>query len=195
MSNPQITLNQFFSLEKDLWQKRLSMIESSEKISLLKESVLQEARVKWPLAFDTIAEKITDILNIGIPDIMVMAWNKYKILLKYLDKQKYPPSETFLVPLAEHTIKSEHRPYIEILINDKPVGKIEFNIAISLALKGIILKIQDGKIKEVITGTCKGKGTIRCENLVILEKETESISLPGSINLGEGMPIKAIPMN
>lgn len=91
--------------------------------------------------------------------------------------------------MAEHTIKSEHKPYIEILINDKSVGKIDFNINISLTLKGIILKIRDGKIQEIQTGSCKGKGTIKCENFVILEKETESISLPGSINLGEGIPI------
>lgn len=189
MNNSQITLNQFFSLEKELLQKRLPIIESSEKISSLKERVLKEAKVKWPVAFNKIVEKIEDIFDIGILDIMVMAWNKYRILLKYLDREKYPPSETFLVPLAEQTIKSEHHPFIEILINDELVGKIEFNITISLMLKGIILKIQDGKIKEVLIGTCKGKGTVKCENLVILEKETESISLPGAIDLGEGIPI------
>jgi hypothetical protein len=122
---------------------------------------------------------------------MVKAWNKYRELLKYTDKEKYPPDVSVLVPLAEHTIKSEHKPYIEILINDKSVGKIDFNINISLTLKGIILKIRDGKIKEIQTGSCKGKGTIKCEDLVILEKETESFSLPGSINLGEGIPIAA----
>jgi hypothetical protein len=155
---------------------------------------LKEAKVKWPVAFDIIVKKITDILDIGILDIMVMAWNKYRMLLKYADREKYPPGETLLVPLVEHTIKSEHRPFIEILINDKPVGKVEFNITISLMLKGIILKIQDGKIKGVTTGTCKGKGTIKCENIVILEKETAPISLPGSIDLGEGIPIKGIPI-
>jgi hypothetical protein len=35
-------------------------------------------------------------------------------------------------------------------------------------IEGIILKIQDGKIKEITTGTCKGKGTVMCENIVIL---------------------------
>ena len=47
----------------------------------------------------------------------------------------------------------------------------------------------DGKIKEVITGTCKGKGTLKCEDLVILEKKIESIPWPGLITLGEGVPI------
>lgn len=191
MNNSQITLSQFFSYnEKELSQKRLSTIESSEKISSLKEIVLKEAEeVSWPAAFNEIIKKIGDLLNISIPHIMVMAWNKYRILLKYLDREKYSPDETFLVPLAEHTIKSEHHPYIEILINEKPVGKIDFNINISLTLKGIMLKIEGGKIKEILTGTCKGKGTITFEKLAIMEKETESFSLPGSIDLGKGIPI------
>lgn len=191
MNNLEITLNQFFSL-KELSQSRLSTIESSEKMSLLKEKVSKEIKeIRWPVTFSEIIKKIEDLLNIGTTDIMVMAWNKYRILLKYTDKKKYSSNETFLVPLAEHIIKSEHKPYIEILINDKSVGKIAFNINISLTLKGIILKIRDGKIQEIQTGSCKGKGTIKCEDFVIMEKETESISLPGSINLGEGVPITA----
>jgi hypothetical protein len=73
--------------------------------------------------------------------------------------------------------------------NEKQVGKIEFNIDISLTLKGIILKIRDGRIKEILTGSCKGKGTVRYGNLVITEKETGSFTLPGSIDLGDGIPI------
>ncbi|MBI2858985.1 MAG: hypothetical protein HYX90_07895 [Chloroflexi bacterium] len=74
-------------------------------------------------------------------------------------------------------------------MNGQPVGKIVFNIAISLALKGIILKIQDARIKEIVTGTCTGNGTIKLEGLVIVERKTEPVSLPGSIRLGEGVPI------
>lgn len=191
MNNPENTLRQFFSYnENDLSQKRLSEIESDEKMSSLKEVVSKEAKeISWPAAFNEIIKNIGDLLNIGIPNIMVLAWNKYGELLKYTDKEKYPPDVSVLVPLAEHTIKSGHKPSIEILINDKPVGKIDFDINIALTLKGFILKIQDGKIKEIKTGTCKGKGTIKCEDFVILEKETESFPLPGSINLGEGAVI------
>ncbi len=189
MNNLEITLNQFFSL-KELSQSRLSTIESSEKMSLLKEKVSKEIKeIRWPVTFNEIIRKVEDLLNISIPDIMVAAWNKYRMLLKYTDRGKYSSNETFLVPLAEHTIKSEHKPYIEILINDKSVGKIDFNINISLTLKGIILKIRDGKIQEIQTGSCKGKGTIKYEDFVLLEKETDLFLLPGSINLGEGIPI------
>lgn len=186
MNSSEITLHQLFPLK----EKILSLMESSKGVVALKEKIAKEVTsIKWPVTFDEIKNKIKDLLDISIPDIMVSAWNKYGILLNYTDKKKYSSNETFLVPLAEHTIKSEHKPYIEILINDKSVGKIDFNINISLTLKGIILKIRDGKIQEIQTGSCKGKGTIKCEDFVILEKETESFPLPGSINLGEGAVI------
>lgn len=191
MNNSEITLNKIFSFnEKDLPQRILSEIESNEKLSLLKESVSKEVKeIKWATTFNEIIKKIKDLLNISIPDIMVKAWNKYGFLQEYLDKEKYPSDETILVPLSEHTIKSEHHPFVEILINDKSIGKIEFNINIVLTIKGIILKIQNGKIKELITGSCEGKGNVKYENLIILERDIESISLPNSIDFGKGISI------
>ncbi|MFC2032405.1 hypothetical protein ACFLUS_03455 [Chloroflexota bacterium] len=189
MSSQQITLNQFFSSQTQLSAKRLSSAESSEKMAAVKRKLLQEAKVMWPVMLDIFLEKIKDILNITIPDIMIAAWNKYKILLQYKDREKYPPCDTFLVHLAEHSFQSLHKPFIEIWINNQLVDTIDFDITVALTLKGISLKIQDGKIKEIIMGTCKGKGSIKCENKLILEKEMKSFTLPDSIKLGEGVPI------
>jgi hypothetical protein len=191
MNTVPLTLSQFFSLkDKELSPDRVSAIESGEQVSAVKGLVLKQTKgVGWGVIKDEIFKKLVDLLEISIPYILVAAWNKYEILLKYLDREKYPPNESFLVPLAEHCITSEHHPYVEILVNDQPVGKIGFDINVALTLEGIILKIQDGKIKEIFTGTCKGKGTISYDNIVILEKKTESVPLPGSIDLGQGIPI------
>lgn len=191
MNTAPLTLNQFFSLKnEELPPDQVSAIESSGQVSAVKESVLKQTKgVGWDIIKTEILEKVEDLLDIGIPDIMVATWNKYRILLKYLDRKKYPANESFLVPLAEHTITSEHHPYLEIMMNEQPVGKIGFDISVALKLEGIILKIQDGKIKEIFTGTCKGKGTIKCDNLILLEKDTPSFPLPASINLGQGVPI------
>lgn len=191
MDKVGITLKDFFSYrENAVPEKKLSEAESGKGMSSVKQEITKGAKeTKWPVARDEIIKKVGDLLNVGIPEIMVGAWNKYREILKYADREKYDPEETILVPLVEHTIKSEHHPYLEVLINDKPVGKIRCDILISLTVKGITLKIQDAKIKEILTGTCKGKGTLKLENCVILEEDTESLPLPGSISLGEGVPI------
>lgn len=179
MNSSGITLNKIFSFkEKDLSHKFLSEIESNEVKG-----------IKWPVASNEIMKKMGDLLNISIMDIMVKAWNKYGFLRKYLNNKNYLPDETILVPLSKHTIKSEHHPYIEILIDERPVKKIMFNITVALTLKGIILKIQGGKIKEIQTGDCVGSGSITYKDTTILKKDFVSISLPGSVELRDGVPI------
>jgi hypothetical protein len=192
MSNSQVTLNQFFFLNaEELSEKELCVVESEGQTESLRKAVSKEVKhIKWPGIFSEIAKKIEELLDIDIPDIMVKAWAKYKTLLKYTDREKYPPDQTVLVPLVEHKIESEHHPHIDIVIDDKPFAKIEFQINIELTLKGMVLKIQDGKIKEVKMGSCEGKGSIKCGESVILEKEMEPFSLPSSIDLGDGIPIK-----
>lgn len=189
-TDKRTTVSDFFALRIMDPSGKKSAIETIRKVSELKDKLAREAKVvKWPVVFDEIVGKIDDILDLDMGDLITTAWNKYRVLHEYADKEKYAPTETFLVPLAEHTIKSVHRPSIEILVNENPIGKIAFEINLSLTLKGCTVKIQDGKMKEIKTGACQGKGTIKCEDLLILEKETESFQLPGLMNLGEGVPI------
>jgi hypothetical protein len=192
MNNSVITINDFFGLKKKKLSKKLSSaIESSTKIVNAQENVLKEiAGIKWPVALKEIVQRIDEILSVSIVDIMVRAWDKSRILIKYLDKKKYG-NETILVPLAEHTIKSTHHPYIELLINDKSVGKLNFNINLSIMLKGIILKIQNGKITEIMIGSCQGNGNIKCEGFLLAEKKLKSIKLPYAINFADGVAITA----
>ena len=186
---PQLTLYSFFSNDKKAFLTHLPKAEPSEKITSIKSKSQDEHQVEWRKLSGMIEEKIDDLLDIPIPDILQRAWKKRKEMLKYTDKDKYPPEVTSMVNLLDHTIKSEHNPYLEVKINGNLIGKIDFHIVLSLVIKGILLKIQDGKITEITTGTIKGKGSVKCEDYVILEKESETFNLPGSINLGDGIPI------
>jgi hypothetical protein len=187
--NNSLTLNQFFSPEKIISPKGMSVLESGADMLSLKERLARESRIKWPVALDTIAGKIRDILNLDILNIMVAAWKKQEKIRQFGDKEKYPADETFLVPLAEHTISSEHHPYIEVKVNNVPLARIEFRIDISLKLEGLVLNIQDGKLKKLFTGNCEGKGTVKYREQVILERTTGAIPFPGAIDFGEGVPV------
>jgi len=91
--------------------------------------------------------------------------------------------------LADHTIISEHTPSLQIQINEISLGEVQFNINLELTLKGVILKIQNGKIMEATVGSCEGKGSVSYGDFSILEKETEPIALPLTVDFGEGLSI------
>ncbi|MCK5600739.1 hypothetical protein KAR91_02650, partial [Candidatus Pacearchaeota archaeon] len=145
----------------------------------------------WSGIFREAIKNIDKLLDIKLADIMISAWRQKGILDKYADSKKYSPDEAVVVPLVEHAIKSVHKPSIEVLVNEKPVGKINFNISLAVTLKGMTLKIKGGKITEILTGSCVGKGTLKCENVLLLEKKTESFTLPESIVLSDSVSTPA----
>lgn len=191
MTDTDLTLRHFFAYHGDnLPHERLSLLEAGDALSKLKERVLAEARgIRWPAAFGEIMKRVDELLEPSLPGIMAAAWNKRRLLRTNLDRDKYPPDKTVLVPLLEHTVKSEHRPYIEIYLNDRKVGTVNFLVTVSLSFEGLTLKIRGGRILEILTGSCKGKGIISCEGCILVERETAPFPLPGVIRLGEGVPI------
>jgi hypothetical protein len=147
--------------------------------------------ISWQAALPELTEKIGELFDIEIPDIMLAAWKKLDALRKYADASQYAPEETVYAELAEHTITGEFHPYLQIQVKNIPVRRIEFTINLSLVVKGMVLRIQSGRIKEIRTGNCEIKGKVEYQDLLLAEKTFTPIELPGSINLGEGIPIAA----
>jgi hypothetical protein len=190
MSDTAMTLMNIFFSEPESFQARITALESVKTLSHLKDLLMQEgSRITLPAAMDEVKKSMQALMNTRIEDILIPAWNKYLPLRKYRDKERYPPDKTVMVPIFEHTVRSEHQPYIELLINDQPVGRINFFISISLVLRGIILVVRDARIKEVKTGECSAKGKVSCEGILIIDKTSETVRLPGTISLGQGIPI------
>ncbi len=138
---------------------------------------------------NAIARHLDDLLGIEVSDILLRAWKKYENLGRYNDPLRYPPDQLFLVPLTEHTISSKHKPALEIAAGKLFKKTIPFDIALELELTGFMLEIQGGKIITILTGECRGKGTVSCMGTLLLNRESEEIRLPGSIALGDGIPI------
>ncbi len=150
-------------------------IEKSPAGAKLKEAVGKLPGIEW----GPVAKEIEG------------GWKKYRQLQQYRDTTKYPPEETILLSLTEHSIASSHHPKIEILAGEVPVGSLEFTITLALKLEGVVLKVRGGKIREISAGRCRGKGSLECAGVALLQKETDPFDLPGRISLGEGIEIPA----
>lgn len=190
--NRTLTVNQLFAAEQGTADKKLVNAATQENVATLKERLAQEVKVLWPVVCRVLLNKLMESLDEKVSDVMVAAWAKYQDILQYKDEQQYPPDETYLVLLVKHTIESVYNPYLEININNQPVGKINFEIEAFLTVEGIHLEIKGGKIMKIHTGSCQAGGSIKCEGITIIEKKTKSFTLPGTIRLGEGVNIPDI---
>lgn len=157
---------------------------SDENWKLFKERVAKEIKgVKWVASKFDIADKVAELLDIKIPSIFLSSWKKSEELKKILEESIKSPEEKFEVNLSEHTITSEHKPYIEVMFKNMSIYKIEFDLNLSFTLDSFMLKIQNGNICGIYPGVCNAQGTLSWEKIRLLEKKLEPIKLPGTIQL------------
>lgn len=193
MTLADATLQQLFGLDRPEAAAtiRAGLQEERATEGLRKEAADAPGVHQTALA-EAAAEKVPDLLNVKVMSILTGAWTKYELLKKYADRREYPPEEIVLLPLAEHTVKSDHHPYVEVLVNGRPVGQVTFDVTVSLKLESFELKLQDGKIKAVNAGTVQGVGEISFYGVTLVKKELEPITVHASINLGEGISLRKL---
>jgi hypothetical protein len=155
---------------------------------------LKDAVAGWPaLSWQTVGRSVLDHVKAHVDELELLpalggAWTKYRQLRQYADPKKHGPAETLFLSLRDHTVSVSHRPTLEILIGEQTVQKLEFEIALALALEGVVLRVQAARIREVLAGRCSGKCTLKCAGSTLLERSTKPVELPG-ISLGEGIAI------
>jgi len=181
MADSVLTLRRMFSLPENGVQDR-----SPDRWKEFQETISQEVKdIKWTVATPDVVAKIGELFDIEIPDVLVASWKKAKNVQALLDESKNFPEEVMYLELAEHTINSEHHPFLEIRVKNIPAKKVEFTIKLVFKVKGFIIRIQRGLIKEIQTGTCQIQGTLEYKGLTIAEKQLGPIKLPGSIPILE----------
>jgi hypothetical protein len=193
MSEAKVTLRELFGeSSKGLPQDARSAVQSNHFVVAIKSALANESKaIRWDVILDALVEKILEMLDIPILEIIVPAWKKYREIEKFADTEKYPPGDTQLVSLVEHTLKSEHRPYVEILFKGVAVGRIEFTLTVEFKLEGFVLRIQEGRIKAIDTGSLQGRGTLALDSTIMIERDFGTVRLPGKIGLGDGIELRA----
>lgn len=185
------TIGTFFGLQ-DGSQDWVSGVMQSQEFAQVKQSINQEIKgfTLPPSFYEKMIQELPGGLYIEIKDILVWAWRKRSEITQYRDRGKYPPGETHIVPLLEHAVVSKHSLTIQPVVNDMELPtKIKFDIVLKLKMKGAMLGIRDGRIMEILVGSCTGSGSIQYAGATILEKKTAPFTLPATINLGEGITI------
>ena len=140
----------------------------------------------WRLLSAAVGRHLAGLLDVGILDILVGAWNKSHELGAQLEKSRSSPDKDFFLPLAEHKIASKHQPYLALHKDGQEIGRLPFTVSLELVLQGAVLRIRNGTIHDAETGQIKGKGSIRCGGAIIVEKDLKAISLPGTMPVGLG---------
>jgi hypothetical protein len=180
MNNAEVTLKEFFGL------KEIKLNESG--LEAVKQQVANAVSALGLNTFaDGLRNSIASNFDMSVGGILAAAWSKRRELQKYLDNAE----ATNYLRLAEHTVNSDHKPEVEVLINEKSVAKFQFEAQFKLEIHGANLMIHDGKIKKVIAVSGKGSCTISYKGHELFKKESQNIDLPGEVEFNPGIVIRA----
>ncbi len=200
MRPANLTMKDMFELQNQpaapqaLRTAKQSELEASAAAAVLKEEVAKKSKlIQWSAVQDVLFEKTEEALDIPVLTFLLPAWRKYREILEFADAEKHPPNEVNLVSLLEHTVRVEHHPYLQVTFRgiEIPKARLEFTLSGDLTLQGVILRIQNGKIKAIQGGTLKWSGELLLDKSSILKKESKSYDLTERVELGEGIPLRA----
>jgi hypothetical protein len=139
-----------------------------------------------------LARQLTGLLDIGLADVLVGAWNKAFAVRQQLEKSLKSPGKDMFLQLGEHKITSEHKPYVALMKDGHELGRLPFSVNLELVLQGAVLRILDGAIKEIQTGRVKGKGVVKCGRFMLVEKEIQPVDVPGTIPVPTATTVSAM---
>lgn len=184
------TLKDFFLGPPSDWQARFIKTTESQQTASGVGRATGLGDVDRRVMTNNVADKLKDALEVQINQILKSAWSQHRDLVDDLEKSKQTRGETFLVPLANHTIRSTHNPAVEVLVNDRRVAAFKFNANLMMRIQDAILKVEAGEVVGVEAGAWQGVGQLKCGPVTLVEHETEEFSLPVSLSPKPAKPQK-----
>ena len=157
--------------------------ESSPRWQSLRDWMNREVSSIKKGSVPDLTAKVAELLEVPLPDILLTSWKKTNVLRDLLEESRKSPETAHYLELGEHVINSQHRPHIEVKVKRVSVKKLEFLLRLNFKLKGFILKVQNGAVTEMQTGSCDMKGSLEFQGLSVAEKKLSPIKLPGRISL------------
>ena len=192
MSSTRVTVGGLFGVGPEgLSSDQIPDAALTQVYAQMQEQMQDKAGAAWKMVQGNMDQHLARLLDIDVVRLLVDGWNKARELRKYRDEAAYPPDEVIVVALSKHKLESQHKPHLELVVADRPVGRLHFQIDLALNIDGAQLTIQGGRIMRIATGKTSGTGTIRCEGVIVGQKEAKLGALPGRIDLGSGIPIPA----
>ena len=182
------TLKDFFLGPPSEWQARFIKTAESQQSASGIGRATGIGDVDRRVMTTNVAEKLKDALEVQISQILKSAWSQHRDLLDDLERSQQSRGETFLVPLANHTIRSTHHPAVEVLVNDRRVAAFKFNANLIMRIQDAVLKVEGGHVVGVESGAWQGVGQLKCGAVTLVEHETEEFDLPMSLNQRPAKP-------
>ncbi|GAB4363503.1 MAG: hypothetical protein Kow00114_19650 [Kiloniellaceae bacterium] len=143
--------------------------------------------------FGDLLAALYEAIELPLEDILRSAWSSLIELQEYRDAQKHPPEETSTVRFGRHKVTSKHRPAVTLLLNDRTLASLTFDLVLTLNVTATTLKVRGGRIWQARGTEFQGEAALSYRGFALMKKKTGKLALPGTIDFKDGVAIPALP--
>ena len=167
-----------------LSEKLANTLDTSEEAAEIK-AALAKAVPGLPLGpiIESVSKALQDALDVPISSVLGSAWNRARELRAAIRETRDSDKAAVLVPLLNHTITSEHRPYVDVMVSGAAIARLVFPLKLAVQVEGAVLRVAKGRMTDAMAGQLKGKATLKFAEFVLFDKALSPIPIPGSLAL------------
>jgi len=140
------------------------------------------------LALRELSGAVTSLLGLRMGDVLVAAWRAHRALLAAGRATIENPAATEMVQLAAHRITTAHHPYVDVVINDKKITTLHFDLSLFLDVDALLGTVRRGRLVALSSGRCTVTASLACEGIDLVSRQTV-IDPAASVSLGDGVAL------
>jgi hypothetical protein len=162
---------------------------SADAASAVARRSLEDTPVDWQSLTIEIGDKIEDMFDIPLVDVMIDAWRDLRELKDCADPDTHPPDACMTLALGNLDLEVSFEPHLDIIISGSRAARIDFEISADIELEAIELEIKDACIRSLRIGSCEASAKVKCAGVVVFERSWRRLAQPGEIRLPHDVPI------
>jgi hypothetical protein len=128
------------------------------------------------------------VLDLDVVDLVVGGWHKHAALVAAARRTLAVPGSEEIVDLASHRIRSVHRPYVAVLIDDVQVAKIDFELTVIFDFKALVAVVRAGRLVALRGGQCEVTAMFAAEG-ILLAQQRRRLDMNARLPLGVGIQL------
>ncbi|MFZ5623593.1 MAG: hypothetical protein ACOY71_04075 [Gemmatimonadota bacterium] len=133
-----------------------------------------------------LAAALAKLLDIPLIEILAGAWRGVMEFRKCLYD---PPGQRRVVAFNRHTVMSEHKPTVDVLLNGQPLVSLVFDVKAGIAFEQAAVVVQDRRFREFRPGIARFEATLGLSDVELLKRTSKDYRLPERLSFGEGIMI------
>lgn len=139
-------------------------------------------------ATEEIGTVAAELARLNLSGVLGGAWCRYRALTDAARATLAEPASSRVVDLATHEVTSEHHPYIDVLINEVAVTRVNLELRLALIVAGLVAIVRGGRLVSLRAGRCDLTTTFAVEKAAVLSRRWQ-LDLPAIVPLGTGIPL------